>query len=87
MAKDFTNGLDAINSMIDDEPAEGTKETKQKKKAITFAFKIDPDIADLVRRYAFLKHMKVKDVMEEIIEKQLGNMELPKREEEKEQHD
>lgn len=87
MAKDFTKGLDAINSMINEEPTEGTKETKQKKKAITFAFKIDPDIADLVRRYAFLKHMKVKDVMEEIIEKQLGNMELPKREEEKEQHD
>lgn len=83
MAKDFNKGLDVINSMINDEPTEDTKETKQKKKAVTFAFKIDPDIADLVRRYAFLKHMKVKDVMEEIIVKQLGNMELPEREEEK----
>lgn len=83
MAKDFNKGMDVISSMIDDEPEEGTKETKQKKKPVTFAFKINPDIADLVRRYAFLKHMKVKDVMEEIIVKQLGNMELPEREEEK----
>ena len=51
------------------------------KKPVTFAFRIDPDIADIVRRYAFLKRMKVKDVMEEIIVKQLGNMELPEREE------
>lgn len=82
MAKEL-KGLDTISNMIDDKPTEDTKETKQKKKAVTFAFKIDPDIADLVRRYAFLKHMKVKDVMEEIIVKQLGNMELPEREEEK----
>ena len=60
MAKDFKNGMDAINSMINDEPEEGTKKTDQKKKAVTFAFKIDPDIADLVRRYAFLKNKKVK---------------------------
>lgn len=83
MAKDFNKGLDVINSMIDDEPAEETKETKQKKKAVTFAFKIDPDIADLVRRYAFLKNKKVKEVMEEIIVKQLGDVKLPEREEEK----
>ena len=83
MAKDFKKWLDVIYSMIDDEPAEGTKETKQKKKAITFAFKIDPDIADLVRRYAFLKHMKVKDVMEELITEKLSGVELPEREEEK----
>lgn len=83
MAKDFNKGLDVINSMINDEPAEETKGTEQKKKAITFAFKIDPDIADLVRRYAFLKNKKVKEVMEEIIVKQLGDVKLPEREEEK----
>lgn len=83
MAKDFKNGMDAINSMINDEPEEGTKKTDQKKKAVTFAFKIDPDIADLVRRYAFLKNKKVKEVMEEIIVKQLEDVKLPEREEEK----
>ena len=57
------------------------KETRQKEKAITFAFKIDPETADLVRRYAFMKNMKVKDVMKEIIIKQLGNVKLPEREE------
>lgn len=81
MVKDFSKGLDATNSTRSAEPAEGTKE--QKKKAITFAFKIDPDVADLVRRYAFLKNKKVKEVMEEIIVKQLEDVKLPEREEEK----
>lgn len=69
MVKDFSKGLDTAN--------------EQKKKAITFAFKIDPDVADLVRRYAFLKNKKVKEVMEEIIVKQLEDVKLPEREEEK----
>lgn len=56
---------------------------KESEQAITFAFKIDPETADLVRRYAFMKNMKVKDVMKEIIVKQLGDAKLPEREEEK----
>ena len=58
-----------------DEAAEGTKEN-----AITFAFKIDPDTADIVRRYAFLKNKKVKDIMREIIIEELGDLKLPERE-------
>lgn len=61
-----------------DETAEGTKEN-----ATTFAFKIDPDTADIVRRYAFMKNMKVKDVMREIIIEELGDLKLPERKEEK----
>lgn len=59
-----------------------TNKAEEKKKAVTFAFKVDPEIADLVRRYAFMKNMKVKDVMEEIILKQLGDLQLPEREKE-----
>lgn len=52
-------------------------------KTIIFAFKTDQDVADMVKRYAFLKNKKIKDVMEEIIVEKLGNVKLPEREEEK----
>lgn len=66
-----------------DEPAEGPKKTDKKKKAITFSLRIDPDMADVVKRYAFLKNKKIKDVMEEIIVEQLEDVKLPEREDEK----
>ena len=66
-----------------DEPAEGPKKTDKKKKAITFTLRIDPDMADAVKRYAFLKNKKIKDVMEEIIVEQLEDVKLPEREGEK----
>ncbi len=71
-------------TVSNDEQAESPKKTDKKKKAITFAFKIDPDMADAIKRYAFLKNKKVKDVMEEIIVEQLEDVKLPEREEEHE---
>lgn len=86
MAKDFNKGLDVINSMINDEPAEGTR---QKEKTVTFAFRTTQKTADMIRSYAYYKNKSVRAVMEEMIAKELNGVELPKREdeEEKEQHD
>ena len=52
-------------------------------KTIVFAFQADPDVVDMVKRYAFLRNKKIKEVMEEIIVEKLGNVKLPEREEEK----
>lgn len=66
-----------------DEQAERPKKADKKKKSITFALRIDPDMADAIKRYAFLKNKKIKDVMEEIIVEQLEDVKLPEREEAK----
>lgn len=66
-----------------DEQAERPKKMDKNKKSITFALRIDPDMADAIKRYAFLKNKKIKDVMEEIIVEQLEDVKLPERENEK----
>lgn len=80
-----TRSTDDIAETIDsnDEPPEVKKETDQKKKAITFVLRIGPDMADAIKRYAFLKNKKIKDVMEEITVEQLEDVKLPEREDEK----
>ena len=81
MISEYLDGKKTTATASNDEPEEEAKETEQKKETITFAFRTDQDTVDLVRGYAFLKNKKVKEVMEEIIVKQLGDVKLPEREE------
>lgn len=79
MAKDFNKGLDVINSN-----AEGTKETKQKEKTVTFAFRTSQKVADMIRSYAYYENKSVRAIMEEIITEKLNGVDLPKRKDEEE---
>lgn len=79
MVKNFSKGLDAINSS-----AEDTKETKQKEKTVTFAFRTSQKIADMIRSYAYYENKSVRAVMEEIITEKLNGVDLPKRKDEEE---
>lgn len=79
MVKNFSKGLDSINSS-----AEDTKETKQKEKTVTFAFRTSQKIADMIRSYAYYENKSVRAVMEEIITEKLHGVDLPKRKDEEE---
>lgn len=81
MAKDFNKGWDTINSMIDDEPAEGIK---QREKTVTFAFRTTQKIADMIRSYAYYENKSVRAVMEELVTEKLSGVDLPKRKDEEE---
>lgn len=84
MAKNFDKGLDAIYSMIDDEPAEGIKKARQKEKTVTFAFRTTQKIADMIRSYAYYENKSVRAVMEELVAEKLSGVDLPKRKDEEE---
>ena len=79
MVKNLSKGLDTINSN-----AEGTKETKQKEKTVTFAFRTSQKVADMIRSYAYYENKSVRAVMEEIITEKLNGVDLPKRKDEEE---
>lgn len=81
MVKDFRRP-DAINS--NEKPTECTKETKQKEKTLTFAFRTTQKIVDMIRSYAYYENKSVRAVMEEIITEKLNGIDLPKRKDEEE---
>lgn len=68
----------------EDDPAEDTKETKQKEKTVTFAFRTTQKIADMIRSYAYYENKSVRAVMEELITEKLSGVDLPKRKDEEE---
>lgn len=79
MAKDFNLG--AVDSMIQEgNEEEAVKQTEKKKeKCVTFAFRTSPEVAEKVRRYAFMQNKSIREVMEEIINEALKDVDLPTR--------
>lgn len=87
MAKDFNKGLDVINSMINDEPAECTKETtgrkkKATKKTMPVSFRMKEDTVKTLKKIAFYKQLSLKDTLETIVLEYAKGLNLPKTEDE-----
>lgn len=86
MAKDFNKGWDAINSIINDEPAEGSKKTAQKKKAtektLPVSFRMKEDTVKTLKKIAFYKQLSLKDTLEAIVLEYAKGLNLPKTEDE-----
>lgn len=87
MAKDFKNGMDAINSMISEETAECTKETTRRKKKATektlpVSFRMKEDTVKTLKKIAFYKQLSLKDTLEAIVLEYAKGLNLPKTEDE-----
>lgn len=87
MAKDFKNGMDAINSMISEETAECTKETTGRKKKATektlpVSFRMKEDTVKTLKKIAFYKQLSLKDTLEAIVQEYAKGLNLPKTEDE-----
>ena len=66
MAKDFNLG--AVDSMIQEgNEEEAVKQTEKKKeKCVTFAFRTSPDVAEKVRRYAFMQNKIINEALKDV---------------------
>lgn len=86
MAKDFNKGFDVIDSMINDEPTEGSKKTAQKKKAtektLPVSFRMKEDTVKTLKKIAFYKQLSLKDTLEAIVLEYAKGLNLPKTEDE-----
>ena len=80
----LSKGAQEIIDNYETEEGNEEEETEKKKgKCITFSFRTSPDVAEKVRRYAFIQNKSIRETMEKIINEALKDVDLPTRNSEK----